>query len=82
MTPIIEERKQLRERGEESPVSCLSTIEKPPNLNFNEQMDALTWLMDEAEGSELNHENLAIRVLLIDFGALSTTTLVSIEKSF
>ncbi|KAF5351080.1 hypothetical protein D9756_008457 [Leucocoprinus leucothites] len=41
--------------------------------------DALAWLMDEAPGSEQSPENLALRVLLINHGALSTTTLISVH---
>lgn len=53
---------------------------KTPKLISYSQMDALTWLMDEAEGPEMKTENLAIRVLLIIFGASSTTALVRSEN--
>jgi len=44
-----------------------------------ERMDVLSWLIDEAKGSEIASENLAFRVLLINHGAFSTTTLIIVH---
>ncbi|KXN80811.1 Ent-kaurene oxidase [Leucoagaricus sp. SymC.cos] len=48
-------------------------------IDIHCQVDALTWLMDEADASEQSNENLALRLLLINNGALSTTTLISVH---
>ncbi|KAG8219264.1 cytochrome P450 [Butyriboletus roseoflavus] len=58
--PIIEERqKYLNECGDE-------WADKPN--------DFLSWLMEEAEGSELTIERLTTRILLINFAAIHTSS--------
>ncbi|KXN90695.1 Ent-kaurene oxidase, partial [Leucoagaricus sp. SymC.cos] len=49
----------------------------PREKNTGRPADVLTWLMDEARGDEQSNENLATRILMINNGALSTTTFMS-----
>jgi len=38
----------------------------------------LSWVMDYARGDEKSYRNLTLRILLVNFTAIHTTTMVSI----
>lgn len=71
LTPMIEERRRiLKENGEEDkkPVLLL--------LSVLIQNDFLQWLMDYAKGIEARPDYLALRMQLINFASIHSTTVV------
>ncbi|KAF9235144.1 cytochrome P450 [Melanogaster broomeanus] len=56
LRPIIEERQKY--------------VEKYGNKVADQPNDFLSWLMEEAEGSERNIKSLTLRVLFVNFGAI------------
>jgi hypothetical protein len=47
------------------------------STNADVQNDMLMWLMSEAKGAERSLEGLARRLLVVNFAAIHTTSLVS-----
>lgn len=83
--PFIEERlKNEAKYGkdwEERPVSI--SVFHPTNMDYfitymHFQNDLLTWLLDEAPEDRKTVRDLAMRVLFVNFGAIHTSSLVSL----
>jgi hypothetical protein len=78
--PIVEERfARLEEFGEnwdDKPVRR-PTLVIHVTINAEKQNDMLMWLMSEAKGVERSLEGLARRLLMVNFAAIFTTSLVS-----
>jgi hypothetical protein len=81
LVPIIQDRQRhIDEYGKDwvdKPVSracqCFTQI---ISTNSHPQNDMLAWLMDEARGEEKSLRNLTLRVLIVNFSAIHTTTMV------
>ena len=67
--PIIEERRRLMQNPD---------YEKPVHftLVLLTQVDFLQWLIDSAEGSEATINALCMRISLINFSSIHTTSIV------
>lgn len=50
-------------------------------INFNFQLDMLSWFMEEATEEESTDWNLARRILAINFAAVHTTSMVPFQNS-
>jgi len=81
LKPIIEERqKKIDEYGPDYPDKPVSNALFPSTSSTifdpSLQIDFLSWLMDEAKGEEQSVRNLTLRVLIINFAAIHTTSMV------
>lgn len=50
--------------------------------NCSYKDDAIQWLMDSAKGIEARTEYLTSRILMLNFGSMHTTSMVSIGLFF
>jgi len=79
--PMVEERfARMEEFGEDwddKPVRRSASLNANVMINVEEQNDMLMWLMSEAKGVERSLEGLARRLLVINFAAIYTTSIVS-----
>jgi hypothetical protein len=77
---MVEERfERLEEFGEhwdDKPVRR-PTLDTHATINQEKQNDMLMWLMSEAEGVEKSLKGFARRLLMVNFAAIFTTSLVS-----
>jgi len=78
---MVEERfARMEEFGEDwddKPVCRYASFNANIMINVEEQNDMLMWLMSEAKGVERSLECLARRLLIVNFVAIHTTSLVS-----
>jgi hypothetical protein len=79
--PLVEERfAKMEEFGEDwdgKPVRLSTPLDVNVIINAEEQNDMLMWLMSEAKGEERTLERLARRMLLVNFAAIRSTSVVS-----
>lgn len=72
LVPIIEERlKQMKEPYGQAKKPVYAFL-----IGLICQMDVLQWLLDSAEGIETDIVMLVSRVLILNFGAILTTSMV------
>ncbi len=78
---MVEERfARMEEFGEDwddKPVRRSASLNANVMINAEEQNDMLMWLMSEAKGVERSLAGVARRLLLGNFAALHTTSIVS-----
>jgi hypothetical protein len=78
LSPIIDERRKMQEiQGDDyqKPVYPLSE-------SANSKADLIQWLMDSAQGSETETHHLVSRILMVNFAAIHTSSMVSIWNNF
>jgi ATP phosphoribosyltransferase regulatory subunit HisZ len=79
--PIVEERfakmEEFGENWDDKPVRRSTSLDIRVIINAEKQNDMLMWLMSEAKGAERSVEGFARRLLIINFAAIFTTSLVS-----
>jgi hypothetical protein len=73
--PVIAAR---NEEGAENPVRRVLFILLENFERSSEQNDFLSWLMDEAKGEEKEDWAIVARMLVLNFGAIRTSSMVSL----
>jgi hypothetical protein len=77
---MVEERfarmEEFGENWDDKPVRR-PTLDTHVTINQEKQNDMLMWLMSEAKGVERSLKGFARRLLIINFAAIFTTSLVS-----
>ena len=78
---MVEERfakmEEFGESWDDKPVCLRTSLNTHVIVYAEKQNDMLMWLMSEAKGVERSLEGLARRLLVINFAAIFTTSLVS-----
>ena len=78
---MVEDRftrmEEFGENWDDKPVRRSASLNVPVIINARVQNDMLMWLMSEAKGVERSLEGLARRMLVVNFAAVHTTSLVS-----
>ena len=80
LVPVIQDRQRhIDEYGKDwvdkpvcSAFSCFATN----RFKIYSENDMIAWLMDEARGDEKSLRNLTLRILILNFSAIHTTTMV------
>ena len=84
--PLVEERfARMEEFGEDwddKPVRRSASLNVNVIINVAEQNDMLMWLMSEAKGVERSLEDVARRLLIVNFASIQTTSNVSHTDPF
>ena len=77
---MVEERfarmEEFGENWDDKPVCRCASLNTHVIVNVKKQNDLLMWLMSDAKGVERSLEGLARRLLVINFAAIFTTSLV------
>ena len=77
---MVEERfarmEEFGENWDDKPVRRCASLDTHVIVNVKKQNDLLMWLMSDAKGVERSLEGLARRLLVINFAAIFTTSLV------
>ena len=68
---------EFGEDWDDKPVCWSALLPVEVIVNVRVQNDMLMWLMDEAKGVEKSLEGLARRLLVVNFTAIHTTSIVS-----
>jgi hypothetical protein len=81
LRPVIEERlNAIEEYGKDyadKPVTCNDNSRFIfANQGETVKADLLSWLIDVAEGNELTVRSLTLRILMVNFAAVHTTSMV------
>jgi hypothetical protein len=79
--PVVEERsatmEEFGEDWDDKPVRLFTSFNVDVIAYAGEQNDMLMWFMNEAKGGERSLEGFARRLLVVNFVAIHTTSLVS-----
>ena len=78
---MVEERfakmEEFGENWDDKPVRLPTSLNTQIIIHAEKQNDMLMWLMSEAKGVERSLEGFARRLLVVNFAAIFTTSLVS-----